>query len=160
MSDRPLGYSRLQIRLHWIVAVLVILQLIFGEGIGGDFDRMLDSGVAGYSAPTILHIGSGVLIGLLMIWRLSQRLGRGVPPEAEGLEGLAAKAAHWAFYAILIGAPIMGLVAWFGGSEEAGDLHSLVKPVLIVLIGLHVLAALWHQFVRKDGLLLRMKRPG
>ena len=53
---------------------------------------------------------------------------------------------------------LIGLVAWFGGSETAGDLHGLVKPVLIVLIAVHVLAALWHQFWLKDHLLRRMMR--
>lgn len=156
----PLGYSRVQIRLHWVVAGLVILQLIFGENVGEDFDAMLDSGVASYSVQSVAHIAAGVLIGLLVLWRLALRFTRGVPDEGTGLAGLAARGAHWAFYAILLVAPVVGLVAWFGGSETAGDLHGWVKPVLIVLIGLHVLAALWHQFVLKDGVLLRMKRPG
>ncbi len=160
MSNAPTGYSRLQIRLHWVVAVLVILQLVFGEGIAPDFDSMLESGVAAYSAASIAHIVAGVAIGLLMLWRLSVRLTRGVPPEGAGITGLAGKAAHWLFYAILIAAPVAGLVAWFGGSETAGDLHTLVKPALIALIALHVAASLWHHFVVKDGVLLRMKNPG
>lgn len=158
MSIKPLGYSLTQIRLHWIVAALVILQLIFGEGIGESFDARIESGASGYSLQAILHIVAGVLIGLLALWRLSLRLTRGVPDEGAGLTGLAARGGHLAFYAILMLAPVVGLVAWFGGSETAGDLHGLVKPVLIVLIAVHVLAALWHQFWLKDGLLLRMKR--
>lgn len=159
MSDKPLGYSLVQIRLHWIVAALVILQLIFGEGIVESFDARLESGVSGYSLQAVAHIVAGLLIGILAVWRLSLRMRRGVPEEGAGPLGLGAKWAHRLFYAILIGAPVVGLVAWFGGSETAGDLHGYVKPVLIVLVGLHVLAALWHQFVLKDGLLLRMKRP-
>lgn len=160
MSAKPVGYSLLQIRLHWVVAVLVIFQLIFGEGIADSFDARLESGASGYSLQAVLHIAAGVLIGLLALWRLSLRLGRGVPDEGAGPLGLAAKLAHWSFYAILIVAPVVGLVAWFGGSETAGDLHEIAKPLLIVLIGAHVLAALWHQFILKDGLLRRMKRPG
>ena len=34
-----------------------------------------------------------------------------------------------------------------------------MKPVTIILVAVHVVAALWHQFYLKDGLLLRMKRP-
>lgn len=160
MSVKPVGYSLLQIRLHWIVAVLVILQLIFGEGIVESFDARLEAGASGYGVQSVAHIAAGLAIGLLVLWRLSLRMGRGVPDEGAGALGLAAKAAHWAFYALLLVAPVAGLVAWFGASETAGDLHGWVKPVLIVLIGLHVVAALWHQFVLKDGLLLRMKRPG
>ncbi|MBC2834130.1 cytochrome b [Paragemmobacter straminiformis] len=160
MSGKPLGYSILQIRLHWIVAVLVILQLVFGEGISGGFDARVEDGASGYTLQAVAHIVAGLLIGLLMVWRLGQRLSRGVPDEGEGLQALAAKIGHWAFYAILIVAPLVGLAAWFGASEDIADLHTLVKPVLIVLIAVHVLAALWHQFILKDGALLRMKRPG
>lgn len=159
MSGRPLGYSALQIRLHWIVAALVILQLIFGEGIGEGFDARVEDGASGYTGAAILHIVFGLLIFALVAWRLRLRLGRGVPDEGAGMQGLAAKAVHWVFYVTLLVAPLVGLAAWFGASEDIADLHTLVKPVLIVLIGLHVVAALYHQFVLKDGLLLRMKRP-
>lgn len=160
MSIHPRGYSLRQIRLHWVVAALVILQLVFGEAIVDSFDARMESGASGDSLQAVLHIATGVLIGLLALWRLSLRLGRGVPDEGAGPLGLAAKLAHWSFYAILIVAPVMGLVAWFGGRETAADLHGWAKPVLVALVGVHVLAALWHPFILKDGLLLRMKRPG
>ncbi len=159
MSVRPLGYSALQIRLHWIVAALVILQLIFGEGIGDGFDARVDAGASGYTGAAIAHIVGGVLILLLVLWRLRLRLVRGVPEEGAGMQGLAAKVGHWAFYAILIVAPLVGLAAWFGASEEIAELHEMAKPVLIGLIAVHVVAALYHHFILKDGLLLRMKRP-
>jgi cytochrome b561 len=34
--------------------------------------------------------------------------------------------------------------------------YGLIVTVLVVLIVLHFAAALWHHFVRKDGLLRRM----
>lgn len=159
MSVRPLGYSALQIRLHWIVAALVILQLIFGESTGEGFDARVEGAGSGYNTASIAHIVAGVLIGLFMVWRLMQRRGRGVPDEGTGLQALAAKVVHWAFYAVLIVAPLVGLAAWFGASEDIADLHTMVKPVLIGLIAVHVVAALYHHFILKDGLLLRMKRP-
>ncbi len=58
----------------------------------------------------------------------------------------------------MIMVPVTGLVAWFGGGiETAADLHELGKPVFIVLIAAHVLAARWHHFWLKDGLLNRMR---
>ena len=39
------------------------------------------------------------------------------------------------------------------------QLHTYAKPVFISLIALHVTASLYHQFWRKDGLLMRMLRP-
>ncbi|MDR0807534.1 MAG: hypothetical protein LBE86_00095 [Gemmobacter sp.] len=34
-----------------------------------------------------------------------------------------------------------------------------MTTLLMVLVGLHVLAALWHQFWLRDGLMERMRRP-
>jgi cytochrome b561 len=54
--------------------------------------------------------------------------------------------------------PISGLVALYI-NDEVGDIHSLAKPVFIVLIAAHAAAALYHQFIVKDGTLRRMLVP-
>jgi cytochrome b561 len=36
------------------------------------------------------------------------------------------------------------------------DLHNTFAIVLIVLVSVHVLAALFHHFIRKDNILVRM----
>jgi len=40
--------------------------------------------------------------------------------------------------------------------RQAGDVHTFIAWMLLVLVGLHVLAALYHYFVRNDGVLQRM----
>jgi cytochrome b561 len=90
-------------------------------------------------------------------------MARGVPAEAEAgtaLTRFAAKVVHLGLYLLMLALPITGLAAWFGGITSAADVHELMKPLLILLIALHVIGALWHQFVLKDNLLARMKRPG
>lgn len=157
----PNGYSRTQIRLHWIVAALILFQLIFGEEIGGAFDAMLDSGVANYDLAAATHILAGVGVLLFGLWRLALRMTRGVPAAPAGesaAQVLIAKMTHGILYLAMIAVPVVGLYAWFGGSEEAGDIHGFAKPVFIILVGLHILGALYNHFVLKNGLLLRMKR--
>ena len=157
----PAGYSRTQISLHWLIAALILFQLVFGEEIGSAFDAMLESGVASYDLAAITHILAGVGVLLFAVWRLALRFGRGVPAAPTGesaVQALLAKATHGILYVLMLAVPAVGLFAWFGGSEEAGDLHSLAKPAFIILVALHVLGALYHQFILKDGLLLRMKR--
>ncbi|MEY4697538.1 MAG: hypothetical protein RIT14_1966 [Pseudomonadota bacterium] len=159
----PKGYSRVQIGLHWIMAVLILLQLIFGEGIGTAWRALQQTGVASYDAQALAHIGFGAAILLLALWRLWVRATRGVPavPEVEPVAlRLAANAGHWAFYVLMIGVPLTGLLAWFGGLHDLAELHELAKPAFILLIAIHVAAALWHQFWLKDGLLARMRRAG
>ena len=58
----------------------------------------------------------------------------------------------------MFAAPISGLLAWYGGVLSAADVHELFKPLIIILVVLHVAAALWHHFIRKDGLLNRMRK--
>jgi cytochrome b561 len=70
-----------------------------------------------------------------------------------------ARATHAAFYVLLIALPITGALAYYFDMLEMGELHELGKPLMIALIALHVLAALWHQFVRRDRLLMRMVVP-
>jgi cytochrome b561 len=158
----PKGYSTTQIALHWIVAVLIIGQLIFGEEIGSAFRTLRQTGVASYDLMTLGHIGAGVLVLIFAVWRPTLRLRRGVPEPSHAGPKLVERAAslgHWAFYALMIAVPVTGLIAWFGGGiETAADLHELAKPVFIVLIAVNFAAALWHHFWLKDGLLNRMRR--
>lgn len=157
----PKAYSRTQITLHWVVAVLIVGNLIFGEEIGDAYDALREMGVASYGLMTLGHIGAGVAVLLFGLWRLGLRLKRGVP-EATGagsaLSDRAANGVHWAFYALMLAVPMTGLAAWFGGLEAAAEVHELAKPVFIILIGAHVAGALWHHFWLKDGLLHRMRR--
>ena len=54
--------------------------------------------------------------------------------------------------------PVSGLVAWFGGVDTAADAHEVMSNLMLFVVGVHVAAALWHQFWLKDHLLLRMMR--
>ena len=90
------------------------------------------------------------------------------------------KIVHAAFYVLMIGLPLTG---WFafgefveehsamagvrllglvdmpaspGGGDFAGDIHEVGSKIAMVLIILHVVAALKHQFINRDGLLRRM----
>ena len=65
---------------------------------------------------------------------------------------------HFLFYALLVFMPVTGILAWYFGLPT-GDLHELGQPAFIALIVAHVAAALWHQFVQRDGLIRRMVVP-
>ncbi len=156
------GYSARQIRLHWIVAVLIVLQFVLHEPIAEAWEVVEEGGAPTYSWLIISHILGGGLILLFAMWRLALRQTRGVPPppaeEPEPLR-MAAHIGHLALYALMILMPISGVVAWFGGVEAAAEAHETMKVAMLLLVAVHVVAALWHQFWLKDGLLLRMKKP-
>lgn len=158
----PKGYSARQIRLHWIVALLIVAQFTMNGPIGQAMKSIEDGVTPAGSWLILAHIIGGVLVLIFALWRLVLRQTRGVPlpPEEEPAPlRRAAHIGHLALYALMILMPVSGLVAWFGGVKAAGEAHEAMKPILLLLVLVHVLAALWHQFWLKDGLMLRMKRP-
>lgn len=160
--SHPTGYSRLQIRLHWVIFGLLILQFVFHEWIAEAWDVVQDGGTVVFHPLILAHVVGGFVIFLLAVWRLRVRMKRGAPPppqaEAAPLK-LLAKAVHWGLYAVLILMPIGGAAAWFGGIEQAAQGHEIMKFVLLGLFGLHLVGALYHQFILKNGLMDRMRKP-
>lgn len=158
--SQPLSYSRAQISLHWIIAVLVIFQIVFAESIETYGDALRD-GVTPDAITFLLanaHIWFGVAILALMAARLGLRLTHGAPAPvpAPKLQDALSKATHGLLYLLLIAAPLTGAAAWFLGIREAGSIHHFSKPAFIILIALHVAGALWHKFVLKDQVMQRM----
>lgn len=162
-ASHPATYSRLQILLHWVIALIVFFQLIFGEAIG-DLGRALRKGETPEASVEFLanaHIWLGVTVLVLMVLRIALKLTRGAPALVPGprWQQILAHSVHGILYLLLLIAPITGLVAWFGGVHLSGEVHELLKPLFILTIVAHVAGALWHQFVSHDGTLMRMM-PG
>ena len=159
---KPKGYSRAQIALHWIVAVLIVLQFVLHEPMAEAWDRVEDGIAVAFDPVVALHVFGGLAVLAFALWRIVLRQRRGAPPPPESEPAplrLAAHLGHMALYALMVLMPVSGAVAWFGTVEAAAEAHEAMKPALLILVLVHVAAALWHQFWLKDGLMLRMKRP-
>lgn len=156
------GYSRTQIALHWAVALFILFNLLLGDSMSEVWRALERSGAAETTSGAWLHIIVGALVLLFALWRLSLRFTRGVPEAPAGgspMVKLAGDLGHWALYALMLALPITGLLAWFGGVTSLAELHGeLLKSLLWALIALHVVAAIWHHFILKDGLLNRMRK--
>jgi cytochrome b561 len=122
----------------------------------------------------------GVTILLVVLCRLAYRLIHGAPahePTLEPWQKGASRLNHWGMYVLLICAPVAGYVGValfpaldiFGlfslpavvapdkeASKTAFLVHKLLVGLLVLLIAVHVTAALFHYFVRKDNVLGRM----
>lgn len=163
MSDRPHGYSGLQIGLHWTIAGLVLFQLLFGESM----TIYVDAAERGRPVPQYdqmmgsAHYWVGLSILFLAFIRLGLRMIYGAPhaePSTPTWMAAASRVAHVAFYALLFAIPVSGLLAFYTWAWM-GDVHSLAKPVLIVMIVIHAAAAFFHHFVLKDATLHNMLVP-
>lgn len=157
----PNGYSLNQIRLHWVVAALIAMQYLIGESIAHAFAARADGTDSGFDPLVPLHVFGGLAILLLAVWRIMLRITRGVPAppasESAKLRRLSA-ASHGLLYLLMIVMPVSGAMAWFGDAGVAAVVHNVSKVLLLLLVVLHIVGALAHQFVLRTGLMARMVR--
>jgi cytochrome b561 len=117
-----------------------------------------------------------------MIARVINRLFTKVPPSVPMPQWqlLMSKLSHFSLYAILIAMPIAGLLMTVYGGRPVdifglfqipvfvtpdrgtarfyNDLHTnIIWPMIIAFTLVHISAALYHQFIKKDNLIARMK---
>lgn len=158
----PPAYDRIAIILHWSVALLILVQYTTGWT-WGNFER--GSEPRFYLFRTHIYTGYAILgLALARIaWRLTHRAPP-LPPGMARLTALAAGATHGLLYLAILVMPLLGLLAStaFGKSlgRWPGATHVALSYVVVGIIALHAGAALWHQFIRRDGLLLRMWPAG
>lgn len=157
--------------IHWASALLVLAAWAVGSTME-DFPRGASRDLA-----MQVHYSLGVLVLGFAALRVI-RYAVAPPPRAEGpaWQRLAAAGTHVALMLLTIGLPLSGLldrwargraVTVFGGlplpapfavpgGRLWGEVHEAMANLLLAAIALHVAAALWHQFVLRDGTLSRM----
>lgn len=84
-TSAKLGYSSIQIALHWSVAALVLFQLVFGESMVAATDAA-ETGEALSAKDAVLasaHYGVGISVLILVALRLGLRLRSGAVVSAE-----------------------------------------------------------------------------
>jgi cytochrome b561 len=180
MDTPRIRYDKAAMALHWIIAVLMIFMMFFGE----DLIKQPrgEAGAAGITGQPSLHVSIGIAILVLSLARLVWRLVNPPPPYSVTMkpwEVFVSKITHVLFYVLLIGIPVTGWLAFagyagehpalsattvfglfpvpiapFGG--ELGEIHELGSNLAMVLLFLHVAAALKHQFIDRDAIFRRM----
>jgi cytochrome b561 len=156
------GYSLRQIGLHWLVFGLVAYQWFTGDNMTELF-RAAHGGRPTEIAPAwgTAHIAIGVVVLLLMIWRLGLRHTDGSPAPAKqhpALQWLSG-AVHVALYLDFILGSLVGLAAYFFLPKLAGLHDLMMRQIFLVLFALHVVGVLWHRFILRDDVMARMIRP-
>jgi cytochrome b561 len=171
-SDRYGAGPRL---LHWAIAVLVIVALVFIETRGyAPRGSALRRGLRDWHQQAGLV--AFILLWLRVVFRLRNTPPDIVPPLPEW-QRRAGALLHGLFYALLIALPVLGIVmvqtdertvSLFGAelprfiapdkalTRTLEDVHGFLGDVMIAAIVAHVSAALWHHFVQRDNTLRRM----
>jgi superoxide oxidase len=164
-------------RLHWWMALLVLAAYLLIEQRG-----LFARGTPQRGAMVQAHFWVGLSILLLAAWRLGLRMRSVVPPITPALPAwqmMPAKLLHLALYAFIVVMPLLGLAtAWTDGkvlylpftdlavpallapdkdlAHQLEDLHGTIGEIFYWVIGLHILAALYHHWWRRDDTLRRM----
>jgi cytochrome b561 len=171
----PIRYGRSVRVLHWLLAVVLLLQLAFGWWVG---ELPRNTVARGYFIN--LHKSVGMVTGLLILMRIYWRLlsaAPALPSTMPHWQQRLATAAHHLMYLCMLVLPLSGYIASnfsrFGvkffnaitlapwGPDDKGlytffnQLHSLSGWLLLALVVLHVLAAIGHG-LRRDGVFFRI----
>jgi len=181
MSAAASRYSKVAIALHWVIAVLIIGLIIFGILMT---DPDTPNRFALYQWHKSFGILVLILSVSRLFWRLGHKPPP-LPDHMSGFERFAAKATHIAFYGVMIGMPLLGwalvsssttniptqlfgtipwphlpILSTLENKKPAEELfkllHGSIGKATILLIALHVAAALKHHILDKDDILSRM----
>ncbi|NNC54802.1 MAG: cytochrome b [Pseudomonadales bacterium] len=175
LHNRNDRYGLVAQGLHWLILVLIVVQYQMGsiaEDLPLGFDKLV---------LMSRHKSLGVTILGLAVLRLAWRfISKPPPPPPELNRVLRAlgRFTHWALYGLLFALPLSGWLAssfanspvsWWGWVtlpdmvapsetrfEFVAEIHEALTRILIIIVGLHAMAALVHHFVFKDTVLRRM----
>jgi cytochrome b561 len=169
------GYTGTAKLLHWLIVLLLIAQ----------FTVAWTMPHIGRNTPVTtlisLHFTIGVVILAVALVRLAWRITHSEPKPLDGIppwQVYSTRVLHWLLYLLLFVVPVLGWInaSWRGipvgmfglelpkliatrapGWGWTGDVHGLLANyAMLALVGLHVLAGLYHYFIRRDGVLQRM----
>ncbi|MGR3588862.1 MAG: cytochrome b [Paracoccaceae bacterium] len=162
--------------LHWTVAALVLAMIPVGalmvqEGLGRSLQNSL----------FIFHKNTGVIVGLLVTARLLYRWRNPPPKLPQGLPLWQRRVAFWThafLYTLIVIMPISGYVRVRSGgfpielldamgigtllpksdavANAAKSLHYAGAWALVILVAMHIGAALQHALIKRDGVFERM----
>lgn len=160
---------------HWLLAVLILAMFVLGW-----------TAESYPMSPTKLklfglHKSTGLVILALVVLRIAWRAfdpAPALPADTSALERILAHATHRLLYVLMVAMPLSGWVinsaadfplkiyGWIRvphiapASESlqtsAEVVHLTLFWIMALLVGIHVAAALWHHFERRDTILRRM----
>ena len=174
-NDAVARYTRTAVALHWLVALVILVQIPFGW-----YLDEIPRGTPARGWYVTLHKSVGLTIGIAIVLRMWWRLRHrppALPNKMPAWERIGAKATHLALYACMLIMPLTGYVAsnfsqWgvkyfnviqlppWGLDDQRvyaffNGAHVATSYVFVALIVVHTLSAVWHASLR-DGILRRM----
>jgi cytochrome b561 len=178
LKSTPDRYGTVAVSIHWISVVLILILIASGFRAAGTLDPVAKAAILRLHVPIALAVLTLTILRIVWWWGFDRK-----PSPVAGSprwQERTAQAVHLLFYVVILGtiASGIGMLALSGaasmifGGEGAllPDFwkysprlpHGIGARLLLALLILHTGAALYHHFVRRDGLLWRMwfrRRP-
>jgi cytochrome b561 len=176
IRNTTLSWGSVSRWFHWILGITIIGMLAYGwwmNHIPARADRFFYRSI---------HADIGYVVLLLMVLRLVWRginPTPGLPADTPRWQRIAAHVSHWALYLVTILVTMLGWAhsgahkpdysSWFGlfhvpqitspdkaMADAFEERHIFMAYVLLALIAIHLAAALWHHFIKRDRVTARM----
>ena len=172
LKSRPDRYGAMAVSVHWLSAILILALLASGFQAANTMDASTKAAFLRFHIPVAIMVLLLTIVRIVWWWRFDLK-----PHPVEGSPGWQERIAHGvhvAFYIVILGMAASGIgmmilsgagPAVFGAPGAAlphfTDYpprvpHGLGARLLLALLVFHAGAALYHQFIRGDGLLRRM----
>jgi cytochrome b561 len=175
-EPNPARYSRAMRIFHWLTVLLIAGAYLTINARG-----YLERGTPERTLVMQLHVLFGLVVLLVALPRLVSRFGAQVPPiqpPAPVWTQRLGQLTHVLLYAFILVQPLLGLVSGLAGGRGVGlpgglripgfskanpelaealeSAHVWLGEAFYWVIGLHILAALYHLLVRRDNVVQRM----
>ncbi|MDX8381270.1 MAG: cytochrome b [Ghiorsea sp.] len=175
IKNSELDYGVIAKGFHWLLFLMFTISVVMGN-----FLASMPKGADKLEAAG-MHKSFGLIILTLVIMRLAWRLINTTPKHPDGtspVQKILADIMHWGLYVLMLAQPITGILmtqtfgypaSLFGIVDfpalieknlELAKLfraaHGFIWIILVVAVFGHVGAALYHHFIKKDGILNRM----
>lgn len=165
------NYGTVALAIHWVSAILIVVLVGSGFRATGMEDTAAKVGILQ------LHIPLGVVILFLTLGRVGWWWFADKKPASISMaswQDRASKTVHFLFYVVIFGmaGSAIGMMVLSGAGPIIFGAETTVMPdfwdylprtphgigarVILALFVLHVGAALYHHFIKKDGLIGRM----
>lgn len=173
VRNTSVSYGSVAKFFHWLIFFLLVGMIIFGyflEDIPKDYKPVA------YNIHKLTGLTILILMLLRGLWALSNP--KPLPPfDVPVWQRWAERLVHFLLYAAIIAMPLAG---WIGSiasgkpphlgsfnvslpiaqdkslASAAFEVHNTTAIIIIILVSIHILAALYHYFIKKDEILGRM----
>lgn len=174
-KNTPARYGSLSTGIHWLMLLLFVA--VYATI---DLRELFEKGSDPREALKTWHFMLGMLLFILVWLRIAARFSGPSPdihPEPARLQMQSAKLLHLVLYGLMIAMPLMGwlllsasgkVIPFFGLelpalinvdkelAKQFKEVHELVGTTGYYLLGLHVAAALYHHYIKRDDTLTRI----